>query len=354
MRILAVTHSLGMNGAARCLCELLVSLKAGGAEVDVVYVGAEPGADHLRGHGVRVLANAATTGYDVGLVGTMIDHNRVAELAGSMPVVFWVLEGRAMLDLALHIAPQWKSAFELSTRVVFQTRWQPDRLFASFLQGVAPHRVVAVAPYLMAPPAGPQRPAGGRPDAQGRQTVLHLGSVYPRKRPADIVQALLRAAVPGARALLAGSLAHVGDNEPSMLQAIQAHPDLFTLAGEVSEPEKIRLLNEASVFCSAASDETFCMAAMEAAAHGVPLALSDLPCYEGIWRHGVNALLAPVGELDVLAWNLRALLHDAALAARLGDAARRTSARFTRAAFLDRMTAVLQDAVADPLQRPGH
>ena len=77
---------------------------------------------------------------------------------------------------------------------------------------------------------------------------------------------------------------------------------------------------------------------------GLALALSDLPCYAGVWKHGVHALMAPVGAVDCLAWNLRALTQDPALAARLGRAAQETARQFTLERFVRGMSAALVGA----------
>jgi glycosyltransferase involved in cell wall biosynthesis len=122
------------------------------------------------------------------------------------------------------------------------------------------------------------------------------------------------------------------------------------LAGEVSDENKLQHLRVADVFCSASGDETFGMAQVEAASMGLPLALSDLPCYEGIWQHGVNALLSPVGAIDCLSWNLKALTQDPQLAFRLGKAAQKTAERFTLASFLRNMSDALIQAIQDPVQ----
>jgi glycosyltransferase involved in cell wall biosynthesis len=346
MRVLAVTHSLGANGAALCLCRVLIAIKAAGGSADVVYSGNERLASYLRDHGVGIIEQAQTSQYDVALVNTLIDHHRVAQLAPALPVVFWVHEGPSTRDNGMGSAPGWMQAFRLSSRLVFDTDWQPRTVFKSFLDGVAPHRVLTVAPFGHIPPEARgelhPKPAGRR--------IVALGSVYPRKRPADLVAAVLRLGDPQAHCTLVGNLDYLHLNGQAMLDAIAQHPQRVTLAGEVTDEQKLQLLREAHVFCSASGDETFGMAPVEAASMGLPLALSDLPCYEGIWQHGVNALLAPVGAVDCLSWNLKALTQDPQLAARLGQAAQKTAGRFTLDRFLRNMSDALVQAIQDPQQ----
>ena len=149
-----------------------------------------------------------------------------------------------------------------------------------------------------------------------------------------------------------GSVDGMHLNAPFLQNSITQNPNLITLAGEVvDEQMKFQHLRDAHVFCSSSNDETFNLSAMEAAAMGLPLALSDLPCYHGIWKHGENALLAPIGAIDCLSWNLKALTQDNDLATRLGQAAKQTAAQFTLEKNLNGITNALYQAMNDPIQR---
>lgn len=350
MRVLAVTHSLGSNGAALCLARVLIAIKQAGGSADVLYSGNQFLAQQLRDHGVGVIDQAEAANYDVALVNTLIDHRRVSELAALLPVLFWVHEGQSTRDNDLGSAPGWSQAFRLSSRLVFDTPWQSQSVFKSFLDGVAAHRVLHVEPSGALPD---ELMKTQRSERSTRQ-IVSVGSVYPRKRPADIIQAVLRMSEPEAHCTLVGNLDYLSMNGPAMTDAIASNPHLFTLTGELlDENQKNQYLRDASVYCSASGDETFGMAAVEAASMGLPLALSDLPCYQGIWQHGVNALLAPVGAVDCLSWNLKALLNDPALAHRISLAGRQTAARFTLDRFLRGMSDALLQTIQDPLPRVG-
>lgn len=350
MRVLALTHTLGSNGAALCLARVLIAVKQSGGSADVLYSGNEFLAQVLRDHGVGIVEQAQVANYDVALVNTLIDHRRVPDLAAALPVLFWVHEGASTRDNDLASALSWSQAFRHSSRLVFDTPWQSQSVFKSFLDGVAPHRVLHVEPSgeiasELRGTVSVKRKAG---------EIVSVGSVYPRKRPADIVEAVVRMAKPGVHCTLIGNLNYLQMNGQAMSDAIARHPELFTLTGEVlDDARKNQYLQDASVYCSASCDETFGMAAIEAAALGLPLALSDLPCYQGIWQHGVNALLAPVGAIDCLAWNLKALVDDQALAQRIAQAGRQTAARFTHERFLRAMSDALIQTIQDPLPRPA-
>jgi len=353
MRVLAVTHSLGCNGAAWALCRVLVAIKDAGGTVDVIYKGNEPFAEYLQDHGVGIIAQAQTRQYDVALVNTIIDHGWVEELAAFLPVVFWVHEGASYRDNEIRLAIKWQQAFRLSSRLVFVNKvneYQSESVFKSFLGGIEPHRVLHVNYGIDIPVQARVRQNRESPGS----SIISVGSVYPRKCPDDIVDAVTRMGNPKIHCTFVGGLDWMHLNGQSMKDSLAKYPALFTLAGEImDEQQKLRFLRDSDVFCSASCDETFNISALEAAFMGLPLALSDLPCYQGIWKHGVNALLAPVGAIDCLTWNLRALTQDQHLAARLGRAAMQTAAQYTLEENLRGMTDALLQAVHDPVRRPG-
>lgn len=345
MRILAATHSLGTNGAAVCLCRLLLALRAAGASADVVCNGATPLAPALLARGVGVLQQTHTSLYDVALVNTLMDYHWVQSLAPDLPVVFWVHEGAIARDGLMATATEWVKAFQLSSRLVFVNPQQSERVFHSFLDGVERHRVAHVIPAVRIAPQD-----RGTPRAPGTgNRIVSIGSLYPNKRPADLVAAVTRMGLPDLRCTFVGNVDHLALNGQDMQNTMAQNPDTFHLAGEVTDPGAlVQHLLGADVFCSASADESFPMAPMEAASMGLPLALSDLPCHRGVWKHGVNALFAPVGAVDCISWNLNALTADPALATRLGRAAQQVAERYTLELFLKGMSDVLTQAINDP------
>lgn len=350
MRVLAITRSLGLNGAALCLYDFLCAIQDMGGRADVLYRGEQPLKQALLERGIGVAEQVARQDYDLALVNTLLDHGRVVEIATALPVLFWVHEGLTLLQTHMHLAPAWTRAFSASSRVVFQTSWQAEQVFKPFLHGVAPHRIEWVAPAVAEPirAAGPVPVSPLRPGWPGQ--ILSVGGIYPRKRPGDLVRCVIELARQGLdlHCTLVGSLAWLDQNEAHMLEQLRTHAGLFTLTGELPREQVAARLRQAHVYCSASGDESFSMAVLDAAATGLPLALTDLPGTHDTWLHGINALLAPPGAVDCMAWNLRALLQDRPLAARLGAQAAQTARRFGRDAFLQRMTMVASQAIADP------
>jgi glycosyltransferase involved in cell wall biosynthesis len=111
--------------------------------------------------------------------------------------------------------------------------------------------------------------------------------------------------------------------------------------GELGHGQTLQLLSRCGVFVSTSEEETQGLALLEAAALEMPLVVTDLPPYVGIWQHGHNCLVSPVGDVPALQANVQSLLTDPALAASLGQAAALTAQRFEWAGFASRMQAVL-------------
>ncbi|HKO92517.1 MAG TPA: glycosyltransferase [Polyangiaceae bacterium] len=81
-------------------------------------------------------------------------------------------------------------------------------------------------------------------------------------------------------------------------------------------------------------------------AAGRPIVAPDLPDLREVLHHDQNALLVPTGDPDAASQAVARILGDAALAARLGDAARKTAAGLTWDARAARVLAFLEQRLA--------
>lgn len=111
----------------------------------------------------------------------------------------------------------------------------------------------------------------------------------------------------------------------------QARPAHVHAAGPLPQAELQARLAARPIFCSPALYEPFGLAVLEAAQHGCPLVLSDIPSFRELWDGA--ARFTPPRDSAVLAATLDALAADPAERERLGQAARLRSARYTDAAM---------------------
>lgn len=171
-------------------------------------------------------------------------------------------------------------------------------------------------------------PVEGAVDVPSRERsgVTFVGRLVEKKGIEDLLAAVARVAdLPGV-----GPVRIVGDG-PLMPVAREAAARVgvpvellgFRNAEEVSE-----VLASSAVFCAPSKTapsgdaEAFGMVFLEAALHGLPVVAYRHGGVPEAVQDGVTALLAPEGDINVLAGNLAALFEDPARARALGAAGR--------------------------------
>lgn len=176
-----------------------------------------------------------------------------------------------------------------------------------------------------------------------RPVVLSVGGVGARKGSLALIEAFGRARVRiGEDALLA----IVGGSPPprSYLDRFldEAERLGIRVARGRAEPGSALVLLEtqasdampalyraADAFALPSTREGFGLAAIEAAAGGLPVVLSDLAVFRERFEHDRDCLMVPVGDSGPLAEALVRVMNDSALAERLGLAAQATAAGLT-------------------------
>ncbi|HYL38036.1 MAG TPA: glycosyltransferase family 4 protein, partial [Bryobacteraceae bacterium] len=167
--------------------------------------------------------------------------------------------------------------------------------------------------------------------------VLSIGTIDERKRHSDLIRAVDALGRADIECVIIGPFFWL-DDEARRIAA--SDPGRFKIL-QASHDETMAWLRSADLFCLPSAAESQPLSVLEAAALAKPLVLTDLLSYRGIWRHGENCLLFPVGDIAALESALAAVLSDSDLRERLGAAAHATAAQFTEAAFLARFDAML-------------
>jgi glycosyltransferase involved in cell wall biosynthesis len=144
-----------------------------------------------------------------------------------------------------------------------------------------------------------------------------------------------------AAALLLGNRATVvwvGPNDEAKADQIAAPVAGVEMVGERADMPAV--YSALDVFVLASHREGFSRSAMEAAACGRPMALTDIRGCREIGEHGRHLLLVPPRDPSDLGAALRSLVEDPDLRKRLGDAARaRAAAVFDQVAVANRSLA---------------
>ena len=153
----------------------------------------------------------------------------------------------------------------------------------------------------------------------------------------------VRVSHPGVRFLA------VGDRDPDKSDALvddeieAASSDVVMGGWREDMPDVIAAMD---VFVLASWREGMPRSAIEAAAMGKPLVLTDIRGCREVARHDVEGLLVPVRSANELAAAISTVLDDGSLRRRLGEAARaRAVERFDESRVADLISTVTRDAL---------
>ncbi len=159
---------------------------------------------------------------------------------------------------------------------------------------------------------------------RGGPLVLFLGRVTFQKGPGFFLEAarIVARAEPRARFVVAGT----GDLLPAMVERAAALglARRVRFAGFLGPRAVARLLGEATVLAMPSVSEPFGLAAVEAAARGVPVVLSR---QSGAAEVLPSSLRADSWDVEDLAGKILSVLHGPALRRRLAEAGRREARR---------------------------
>ncbi len=203
------------------------------------------------------------------------------------------------------------------TRAEAISRWQLD-----------PARLVTVAEGVPEPPVAEDSPGQRVP------YFLSVGALEPRKAPDVLVRAHQAARERGLQA----DLILVGDGRMrSELGGAGVH-----VLGHVPDGELSRLYRGAIALLMASRAEGFGLPPLEAAHHGTPSIVSDLPVFRETL--GEAAVRVPVGDATALAQAMLELAQDGDMRRSLGTEACRQAGRFDPAEAARRLREVLAEA----------
>ena len=229
-----------------------------------------------------------------------------------------------------------RAAFRAADRVVAVSHYGAGVLRAHY--GLTDERIRVVHHGLSADALGPQweaRPVSATP------TVLFIGRLTDQKNPLGFVEVaqLVAAEVPGVRFRVAGD----GPRRAAMQAAADAaRLDAFELLGFLDDEAVTAALAAADVVCLPARSEPFGLAALEAAAAGVPLVLSATT---GAAEVLPGARTAPYDDPAALAAHVIELLRDEPARRRAVRENAAAARRLTWERAADEVLAVLEEVV---------
>lgn len=192
-----------------------------------------------------------------------------------------------------------------------------------------------------------------RPEWTGtpeRPVVAFVGRLdEPRKGLGVLCEAvpLVRAAVPGARFLVAGR----GDVEAA--RATLPDPDAVEFLGAVDDADKEALLASADVYLAPhTGGESFGIVLVEALAAGAAVVASDLGAFRRVLDEGAHGVVFPTGDAAAAAAAVVALLRDPVRRAALAAAGQTAAARYDWSVVAAQVLAVYETVQVGAGRRP--
>lgn len=224
-------------------------------------------------------------------------------------------------------------AFACANAVIFPAPHLIDGAYRGFVYDEPREKVHIVANGVDEAPAA----SGGRAD--GPLRIVAVGAIEGRKRQQDLARAV--DALPDIP-LHCRMIGKIETLDGDLRRRVEAHPDRFELAGELSHEDTLAAIGAADILSLPSLAEALPLATLEAGIRGKPLILSSLPVYRDIWRHGENCLMHAVGDADLLAHLIAILARDEALRDRFGKAAFATARHYRSETMLVQLDQIIE------------
>jgi phosphatidylinositol alpha-mannosyltransferase len=203
---------------------------------------------------------------------------------------------------------------------------------------------VAVSHYARA------KPFDGYPREGG--TIGFVGRYDEPRKGMDVLVDALGMMIedrPQLRVLVAGR----GESEEFLASAPGKVARHFDMLGQVSEPDKARLLRSVDVYCAPnTGQESFGIVLLEAMAARTAVVASDLEAFRRVLDGGSAGALFPTGDAAGMAATLSTVLDDEGLRARLSRAGAKAVAPFDWSLIVGQVVRVYELAIAGASMTP--
>lgn len=149
--------------------------------------------------------------------------------------------------------------------------------------------------------------------------ILFAGTVIPRKGYADLIRGFAKIADkhPDWKVVIAGN----GEIDKAKAVAKECGiENQVVFLGWVNGQAKELAFQRASIYCLASDGEGFPMGVLDAWAYGIPCVVTPVGGLPDIVVDGENALVFPVGDVDMLARQLEKMISDNSLREKIAKA----------------------------------
>src|SRR3989454_12229393 len=178
----------------------------------------------------------------------------------------------------------------------------------------------------------------------GHKILIHVSNFRPVKRIGDVIKVFA-----GVRRALPATLVLAGDGPDRDLA--EQEVDRLKLGRDVRFLGKVDnvadILRGSDLFLLPSETESFGLAALEAMACAVPVVATAVGGVPEVVVHGETGFLTPKGDVDAMIAHSLRLLGDAALQARMRDAAARRALEFAADRVVPRYEQLYEDVLRD-------
>jgi glycosyltransferase involved in cell wall biosynthesis len=329
MKILLLNDEFYTTGASTALLRLAAHLRQRHEVVVMPRIDGDGDVKtKFKALGIPIVSSVSDA--DLVIANTIMTGEFVASYGAQCPIIWWIHESDIGRQFILR-SPKLGEAFRQASAVVFQTSYQ-KMVYSSFTFDssaeihVLPFWNDAVYTQTIAPLP------------KNKFRIVSIGTIEPRKRVQDTIKAVellsdnLKREI---ECVFIGKYIQLSDTEEKI---VNAYPERYRFVGEQPNEATLNCLASADCFVLASSSESQPLSIWESFELDVPVCISDLDTYRHIGvKHGVNALMHPVGNVDLLAENLRIALTNISVRSSITKAAKallfRTLAKDWRIGF---------------------
>lgn len=341
MKAIFIGHDFTISGASLLLFRFAQRAIAAGHKVDVVSVLSVPGplTDMYRQIGVGLPEKISSDEYDVCFGNTIFSGPVLGQFAQVLPSAWWLHEGDNGLNAIFEDPKSYKLAFSSVSKIIAQTGYSFDSIYRSFVYNLSPERLQVI-------PNGVSLPDAVLPkERSGKFRIVCLANIDGRKRQGDLIEALWRLNQADIEVVFVGQYFWLSASATEILEQ-KANSEFLArtnFMGALSHEEALSWLASADLLVHPAGVESQPLVLFEAGLFGKPIVLAELPVYQGIWKHGRNCLMHPVGDIELMMESILAIYRNSNLRSRLGEQARKTATEFPEDRFWMRMLGALFD-----------
>ncbi len=243
--------------------------------------------------------------YDHCLINSLLSIELVQFIDQSIPTSLWVHEGSTILYNTDFKIREYISFFSKFRQIIFQSKWQSEIVFKSFLLDSNKKSLKYLKSYVDFSESRTVNPEAIRISSADNRPfkIVCIGNVSGRKNQKLLADAVkIVSAHHSIQCYFIGSTDQARPNLKEVILSDNKTASPVQWLGRIDDRQQIEaLLSSADLACLPSTDESDPLFPLEAASFRVPILLSDLEVYDHIgWYNDINCMMFKNGSLESL------------------------------------------------------